>query len=281
MSGVEQSIDAGPSKRAVNGSFQKKREFYGKGHHHHVAVRPEAMAGPPSSSSSSSPPTPLPPPPQPPPPPPPPVLSPSPRRPVEPVPSNSSNRRLGYIYHPPLSSLGHLKPDSVTFVEHLYLESTVLKNNLLLLQQALTKGIDVRDLFVLREDIHRAKDELDRGVCATLGDVQRELERRLQQRQSRRPPPSSPFVPPPPLPPPSLGPVPNQQPFPFTPTALHPFPPLYWPAPPPPLTTLPVFSTSSSTTSSSSSSAATVVAAAADSSAHFVPVPPLSAQPAH
>ena len=94
----------------------------------------------------------------------------------------------------------------------------MIKNDLALLRMELT-SIRPELLDRMAHDIRRTKEEIDARVSRPLVDVETELDRRIADvnRQAS-------FVPPP-----FFHPA-----LPFTPTPLHPFPPLYLAQPWPP-----------------------------------------------
>lgn len=271
MSDRDQSViavdgRADPSINVTNGryptSFAKKRAFYGKNHNKQHSV-PEVITtdpDPPAKELN-------------------PVTETAGKRQTPPLPCPSPVIQQASIIKQPTVGLllPECLPNPVTFGEHLYLECTILKNNLLLLREALGRhngsGLEMPELFHVLEDIRRAKEELDRKVSRPLGDLKDELDRRLtHHRQAAASAAAAAAAP--------TDPRVLRTPFTasahFIPTQLHPFPPHYFaslwtPAgPPPTLTHHP-----------SDLIRPSNVSCPSDSSGPYVPVPSLSAQPAH
>lgn len=280
----EVNVDDGPSKPTtplVRNVFQKKREFYGKTHHKSQpsssAQEKETPSSPniPDPSPSSAP------------------LAPSPSKPAAPslwqLPDRPprtarqvQQQQQQQLLPGPWTLGSFLKTTDVrpcpqVFGEHLTTVCTVLKNNLVLLKQELVSlqpKLELRDLFVILEDIRRAKEELDRRVSRPLVDVQTELERRIAAGQlavatshniSGRHTINGALVPNFPT---------GHHHFPFTPTPLHPFPPFsylsapQWPPPAgQPFELLP--------------NGKTPLPAVIPEPTNYVPTPSMSAQPAH
>ena len=126
---------------------------------------------------------------------------------------------------PSFSSRSEGKTDPLAFGENMYVECTLLKNNALLLRDALrNSNLEVAVLRALIEDVRNAKDALNKNISAQLSVILEELQERIGREQGPTNVRVSSVAHPNPFNP-NLG---FSSQFPFTPTAIHPYPPPFY-----------------------------------------------------
>ena len=115
-------------------------------------------------------------------------------------------------------SVTECKSGPLTFGENMFIECTLLKNNILLLRDALlNSNVEVSILQSIVDNIQKANDVLNSKICVQLNEILKELHERTVRESLTNDGVSN------------LGHTnPISSILPFTPTAMHPYPPPFY-----------------------------------------------------